>query len=317
VKYLSEGSDVFVSDYMPMDVPFKCGRNGCGVEFCERDNTDIACRFHPDNVLFHEGLKGWKCCTKRETDFDDALKIPGCAVGRHVPEEPKLAKSKSSQTTSALPTEMEVHLSGDGKEVYSDKRALRPTTTTTSTTSTLASPPVPKKEMSDPPDAVILPGTKCNHATCSATYVDESSRIELCTYHSGVPLFHEGSKGWTCCKTKALEFDELFKIEGCTEGRHKFVKDPVPAASIRRDFYQSPTSVIISFYSKAVKPDSVVTFEERKFRVSFHLATGERYEEDVLLSHPCRPSESSFSILGTKVEIILKKNGEDWDPFHL
>jgi len=42
--------------------------------------------------------------------------------------------------------------------------------------------------------------------------------------HPGVALFPEGSKGWTCCKRRVLEFDEFMKIEGCkTKKRHLFV----------------------------------------------------------------------------------------------
>jgi hypothetical protein len=43
-------------------------------------------------------------------------------------------------------------------------------------------------------------------------------------YHPGAPIFHEGSKGYTCCKRRVLEFDEFMKIEGCkTKDRHLFV----------------------------------------------------------------------------------------------
>ena len=39
-----------------------------------------------------------------------------------------------------------------------------------------------------------------------------------------MPIFHEGSKGYTCCKRRVLEFDEFMKIEGCkTKERHMFV----------------------------------------------------------------------------------------------
>ena len=47
---------------------------------------------------------------------------------------------------------------------------------------------------------------------------------EKCVYHPGHPIFHEGSKGWTCCKRRVLEFDEFMRIEGCqTKDRHMFV----------------------------------------------------------------------------------------------
>jgi hypothetical protein len=43
-------------------------------------------------------------------------------------------------------------------------------------------------------------------------------------HHPGAPIFHEGSKGYSCCKRRVLEFDQFMKIEGCkTRDRHMFV----------------------------------------------------------------------------------------------
>jgi hypothetical protein len=39
-----------------------------------------------------------------------------------------------------------------------------------------------------------------------------------------VPIFHEGSKGYSCCKRRVLEFDQFMTMEGCkTKDRHLFV----------------------------------------------------------------------------------------------
>ena len=46
----------------------------------------------------------------------------------------------------------------------------------------------------------------------------------MCVFHPGAPIFHEGSKGYTCCKRRVLEFDEFMRIEGCTtKDRHLFI----------------------------------------------------------------------------------------------
>lgn len=43
-------------------------------------------------------------------------------------------------------------------------------------------------------------------------------------HHPGVPIFHEGSKGYSCCKRRVLEFDQFMNIEGCkTKDRHLFI----------------------------------------------------------------------------------------------
>lgn len=43
-------------------------------------------------------------------------------------------------------------------------------------------------------------------------------------HHPGVPIFHEGSKGYSCCKRRVLEFDQFMQIEGCTtKDKHMFI----------------------------------------------------------------------------------------------
>jgi hypothetical protein len=65
----------------------------------------------------------------------------------------------------------------------------------------------------------------CRRKGCGATYKKGSSREgETCVHHPGAPIFHEGSKGYVCCKRRVLEFDQFMKIEGCkTKNRHLFV----------------------------------------------------------------------------------------------
>ena len=60
-----------------------CRNVGCGEKFTEAENDDAACAFHPGPPIFHERKKGWACCDQTRWDFDEFLKIPTCAVGRH------------------------------------------------------------------------------------------------------------------------------------------------------------------------------------------------------------------------------------------
>ena len=87
---------------------------------------------------------------------------------------------------------------------------------------------VTEEEEEDPVDAKIAIGEKCLHYCCNTTFINEDTRNQVCTYHKGEPVFHEGSKYWSCCpKKKFAEFEEIFKVEGCTKGKHKFVKNVV------------------------------------------------------------------------------------------
>jgi hypothetical protein len=93
-----------------------------------------------------------------------------------------------------------------------------------------ASTPAPEPD-SDDPSLSIPTNATCRRKGCNATYNPDASRdSETCEHHPGQPIFHEGSKGWSCCKRKVLEFDEFMKIPGCTEKkRHLFVGKGKPS----------------------------------------------------------------------------------------
>lgn len=64
----------------------------------------------------------------------------------------------------------------------------------------------------------------CRRKGCGKTHTGGDRSGESCVHHPGAPIFHEGSKGWTCCKRRVLEFDQFMNIEGCkTKDRHLFV----------------------------------------------------------------------------------------------
>jgi hypothetical protein len=64
----------------------------------------------------------------------------------------------------------------------------------------------------------------CRRKGCGAVHKGGNREGESCVHHPGAPIFHEGSKGWSCCKRRVMEFDQFMKIEGCkTKDRHLFV----------------------------------------------------------------------------------------------
>lgn len=89
-----------------------------------------------------------------------------------------------------------------------------------------ATPPPPPESDDDDPSLEIPGGRICRRRACGASHKKGTGRNnnEKCVHHPGVPIFHEGSKGYSCCKRRVLEFDEFMKIEGCkTKPRHLFV----------------------------------------------------------------------------------------------
>lgn len=85
-------------------------------------------------------------------------------------------------------------------------------------------PAPPPESEDDDPSIALKDGVACRRRACGATYRGGDRESESCLHHPGAPIFHEGSKGWSCCKRRVLEFDQFMNIEGCTtKARHLFV----------------------------------------------------------------------------------------------
>jgi len=297
----------------------RCSNPGCNEEYDEKSNKENSCVFHDGKPLFHEGLKGWSCCSKRVTNFDELFTIAGCKTGFHKTEEKNLpnyfVKDTKVGEEKATKTEGEV-------EVYNTKGDSLISKSTTSISSTpYKIPPFVKKEEKkeekveeDDPNVEISVGTQCTRYCCKETFKDENSRKEECVYHKGEPIFHEGSKFWSCClRPKCAEFEEMMKIVGCTKGKHKFQKKSSNIAKCRHDWYQSHSYVSISVFAKNIaKEKSKIDFHEDKIDVFLHLSDNSTFQKTFHLYHPIKSNECKTDFLSTKVEIKLAKT----EPTH-
>ncbi|KAL1222201.1 Cysteine and histidine-rich domain-containing protein RAR1 [Cardamine amara subsp. amara] len=63
--------------------PQVCKNKGCGKTFKEIDNHETACSHHPGPAVFHDRMKGWKCCDVHVNEFDEFMEIPPCSKGWH------------------------------------------------------------------------------------------------------------------------------------------------------------------------------------------------------------------------------------------
>jgi hypothetical protein len=158
-------------------------------------------------------------------------------------------------------------------------------------------------------------GTKCKRLACNHIFSpsDDPRSDEECTFHPGVPIFHEGSKGYSCCKRRVLEFDQFLKIVGCTRNRHLYLGAPKSQeeeelVDCRNDFYQTYTNVIVSIFAKKVdKETAKVEFKEKELLVDLPMPAKKRFTVVYPLYAAVVPEECTAKILGTKVEINLKK----------
>lgn len=146
------------------------------------------------------------------------MTIPPCTTGKHSTTDipPPVEKAHGDiDTSEPPPSQTQAPPSGN---VSSRAPISAPQSTATP-------PPPPPESESDDPTLVITDGQTCRRRGCNGKYTAGKSRDgEECVYHPGAPLFHEGSKGYTCCKRRVLEFSEFMKIEGCTtKPRHLFI----------------------------------------------------------------------------------------------
>ncbi|KAI9296439.1 chord-domain-containing protein [Neoconidiobolus thromboides FSU 785] len=303
-----------------------CTRRGCGKEIKE-DNEKESCVYHTGKPVFHEGLKGWSCCNKRETDFDMFLKIPGCSVGSHSTEvdleskeyyvKPVEQKEEVSspnvafdlkQVSEALP-QVNIISKEERKEKAKELEAI-------------------EINKEDDTDKEVKAGTLCKRRGCGHKFVDNKvSRGEEedsnCYFHPGLPIFHEGSKGYSCCKRKVLEFDEFLKIKGCVQRKHVFIEkinplenksDELLKSDCRFDWYQSPSQVILSIFAKKTdKEESAIVFNKDKLTVKIKFQDNKLFEKEFELFQSIQPENCSYGVLSTKVEVILAKdNNMSW-----
>ena len=61
---------------------------------------------------------------------------------------------------------------------------------------------------------------KCGNNGCGKTFNQEDNNDTACIHHSGTAVFHEGMKGWSCCKKRVISFEEFMDIPGCSCGAH-------------------------------------------------------------------------------------------------
>ncbi|KAK0266710.1 hypothetical protein LTR35_016870 [Friedmanniomyces endolithicus] len=302
----------------------KCVHKGCGKLF---SNPEEPCTYHPGPPVFHEGQKGWKCCKPRVLTFDEFMTIPPCTTGAHstVDDTPALDPPPSNEDVEAkikAQREKQENLPPAVSPAPIAQQAPRPT----------PSPAPPElEEEDDDPSLPVPDGATCKRKACGKTYKSGQSReTEECVHHPGQPLFHEGSKGWTCCKRRVLEFDEFLKLPGCTtKSRHLFLgakkrkqngldagaEEEEIIKEVRNDFYQTATTVIASLYLKKIDRErSRVEFTGKQaVELELHTSDGKRYETSMTTFGSIEPERSSFKIMGTKLELTLAKaDGSGW-----
>jgi hypothetical protein len=195
-----------------------CRNASCGLEY----NEDSECVYHSGKPVFHDGLKGWSCCQKRVVDFDSFLKIGGCTTGNHSLNTPKVSHSQETEQVTEknnISLEKPKNVLQETENFKSSHQSISSEKQTLQNEKKESIAKIPELELFDQPGVIINPDAKCKRPSCG---LGLSEKEQECIFHSGTPLFHEGSKGWSCCSRRVLEFDEFLKIKGCCTGKHRF-----------------------------------------------------------------------------------------------
>lgn len=301
------------------EVPLQCYNRSCGKTFLPSQNTADSCNYHPGVPVFHDVYKKWSCCDKKTTDFTEFLNIKGCTKSYHSnvkplepekPKQPEIECDKNEVYTYSPPKP----LSKVGivrPDANSPLKRLKITVGSSLKPLLEKLQKVVLEDKSEKSNEVPL-NTACKNGGCKNTYLGEQSNEETCIYHSGIPVFHEGLKFWTCCAKRTTDFDSFLEQVGCTTGKHVWFKDEnseEKRAACRYDWHQTGNSVVVSVYSKLPIPD-LSHVEANPVKLNMHIEFGEQrkvFEQEILLFGVIDVEKSSVSYLGSKVEINLKK----------
>lgn len=139
------------------------------------------------------------------------MDIPPCTQGKHSTTDKPPQIEKKQETNSELAVKIAAASAPARKPVAAQPVA--------------APPPQQPEDEEDDPSVEVPDGAACKRRGCGAAYKKGSGREgESCVHHPGVPIFHEGSKGYSCCKKRVMEFDQFMQLEGCDmKDRHLFV----------------------------------------------------------------------------------------------
>ncbi|KGL90677.1 Cysteine and histidine-rich domain-containing protein 1, partial [Charadrius vociferus] len=301
-----------------------CYNKGCGQRFDLEQNTEDSCLYHPGVPIFHDALKGWSCCKKRTTDFSEFLSIKGCTKGFHSKE--KLPEPFSEEETSdkpkAKPVE-ELIIQGpksaekmQRERPSSDEpRQLLPIKVSRSLEQALerlnlsSKDEAPEASCAEETAVQVRAGTACKNTSCKAVYKGAGSNTDVCSFHPGVPVFHEGMKYWSCCGVKTTDFSTFLEQPGCSNGRHCWMrKGDKKAVSCRQDWHQTSSQVVVTVYAKNPLPTlSSVKANRTMLEVHIIFEGNKSFQAELDLWGVIEIEKSFVSMVPTKVEIMLRK----------
>ncbi|XP_069746743.1 protein SGT1 homolog [Narcine bancroftii] len=125
------------------------------------------------------------------------------------------------------------------------------------------------------------------------------------SFTRGQELDAENVSFSTWIKTCKGSLDLIGQQDGNTEETHKH---QMTTRKIKHDWYQTESHVTITIMIKNANKDDVkVEFAEKNVNASVKLSSEDEYSLKLNLLHPIIPQCSAVKVLGTKIEIKMKK----------
>uniref|UniRef100_A0A8C2VI48 Cysteine and histidine-rich domain-containing protein 1 n=1 Tax=Chinchilla lanigera TaxID=34839 RepID=A0A8C2VI48_CHILA len=279
-----------------------CYNPGCSQHFDQETNSD----------------DGWSCC-KRTTDFSDFLSIVGCTKGRHnseKPPEPVKPEVKTTEKTelSELKPRFQEHIIQAPKPIEAIKRPSpdEPMTSLELRISASLKQALDKLKLSsgneedkeDNGDEIKI-GTSCKNGGCPKT---SQGLEEVCVYHSGVAIFHEGMKHWSCCRRKTSDFSTFLAQEGCTTGKHTWTKMNAGKKALFHDWHQMGVKSPFQYTLRVQVPDlSQVEANSSALNVCIVFEGEKEFHQNVKLRGVIDVKRSYVTMTATEIEISMRK----------
>jgi len=297
-----------------------CYNVGCGKEFKESENTATSCQFHPGTPYFHDAYKGWTCCRK-STDFTEFLNMKGCAYSFHSnvkPPEPEKKKQEEVTTAEVIEVCRPKYEPMERPLPNSPMSILKTTLSESLRKQTYGESQLVGDTTSAEVPEVKAGVTQCVNKGCTTRYEGPETDAEICKFHPGVPIFHEGLKFWSCCQKRTTDFDTFMKQEGCQTGSHLWIKPKEHSNSggsvimnCRHDWHQDGSYVEVVVYGGGKKFDptkSVVRANGVTLSVElFFPEENGFFKQNWILVGIISPEESSVLMTPMKIEIKMKK----------
>ncbi|XP_074863671.1 integrin beta-1-binding protein 2 isoform X2 [Carettochelys insculpta] len=299
-------------------------QDGFLLSFLHILRTEDSCVYHPGVPIFHDALKGWSCCKKRTTDFSEFLAIRGCMKGCHSnekPTEPYLQDQTSDKVKAEPSTKLVIQSPKSAEKMQCERprsdepRHPLPIKVSRSLEQSLEKLKLAPKDQCPEGGSLykeaipeIRPGTPCKNSGCKAIFKGAESEQEACTFHPGVPVFHEGMKYWSCCGIKTTEFSAFLEQEGCSTGNHRWLKEEMKLVSCRQDWHQTSSQVVVTVYAKNPLPALSCVMANCTV-IDVHIAfEGDKVFKAKLELWGIVDVQKSFvNMVPTKVEISLRK----------